>query len=258
MGREIAARVDHLMGTVASIQVRRGRQSEEEVEVLLDEACALLHDIDEAFSTWKPESPMSRLRDGRARLGELPVEIPLVLYLCEQAKQLSHGWFDPWALEGGVDPSGLVKGWAAGEALALIRTSGAAAAMVNVGGDIGVFGRAPDGGRWRVGIRHPWRPDALACVIECESAVATSGRYERGEHLVNPFGAARPSAASATVTGPDLAFADALATALAVAGEEGLEFVAEADGYEGYVIGEDGREATTPGFDEVVVRANSA
>ena len=25
---------------------------------------------------------------------------------------MSGGWFDPWAMPGGVDPTGLVKGWA--------------------------------------------------------------------------------------------------------------------------------------------------
>jgi thiamine biosynthesis lipoprotein ApbE len=49
------------------------------------------------------------------------------------------------------------------------------------------------------------------------------------------------------VTGPDLGLADALATALAVAGPGGLEFVTAA-GYEGLTISADGRMRPTPGF----------
>ena len=29
-----------------------------------------------------------------------------------QARDASGGWFDPWAMPGGYDPTGLVKGWA--------------------------------------------------------------------------------------------------------------------------------------------------
>ena len=65
---------------------------------------------------------------------------------------------------------------------------------------------------------QPADPSRLACIVETPGAVATSGTYERGNHLVNPFTSTASSTASATVTGPDLSLADALATALAVAG----------------------------------------
>ena len=72
---------------------------------------------------------------------------------------------------------------------------------------------------------------------ELAGGIATSGTYERGEHLIDPHSGRRAArAASASVTGPDLGLADALATAVAVAGEPGLALVDELDGYEAFVI----------------------
>ena len=79
--------------------------------------------------------------------------------------------------------------------------------------------------------------------------IATSGTYERGSHLIDPHsGRAAARAASATVTGPDLGLADALATALAVAGPPGLAAIEPLGGYEALVIGLDGRRQWSDGF----------
>jgi thiamine biosynthesis lipoprotein len=87
-------------------------------------------------------------------------------------------------------------------------------------------------------------------VLEVRGAVATSGSYERGAHLVDPH-TGRPACrgASATVTGPSLALADALATALAVGGDAVLAAVAGLPGYAGYLIRLDGTETWTSGIE---------
>ena len=79
--------------------------------------------------------------------------------------------------------------------------------------------------------------------------IATSGTYERGDHLIGPQ-SGQPAArvASASVTGPDLGLADALATAVVVAGEAGLAFIGPIDGYAALIIGFDGRRRWTRGF----------
>ena len=248
-GAPVIRHAEAVMGTVVSFAVAGGGRSGQAAARAIDAACAALHRADMTFSTWDPQSPVSRLRRGAAALGELPAEVAEVLDLCEEARKASGGWFDPWAITGGVDPTGLVKGWAVERALAVLRDAGMQAAMVNGGGDIAVFGAPAPGQRWRVGIRHPWRAGALAGILEAAAAVATSGSYERGPHLLNPF-TGRPAsrAASATITGPSLALADALATALAVGGDEVLSIVGGLDGYAGYLIGPDGSEAETGGF----------
>ncbi len=53
---------------------------------------------------------------------------------------------------------------------------------------------------------------------------------------------------SATVTGPELWLADALATGLLVSGEDGLAWIEVLEGYEGYVISETGSVAATGSF----------
>lgn len=240
-----------VMGTVVSFQVWRGTCPPRVTQAAIAEACAWLHRVDATFSTWRPESAVSRLRGGELPLEQAPAELSEVLRLCREAHARSDGWFDAWAAPGGVDPTGLVKGWAIEGSVRILAASGVAGALVNGGGDIIGFHHAGPGeprAPWRIGIRHPWRPTAFAAVLEVREAVATSGSYERGAHLYNPHD--RPSGArvaSASVTGPSLTFADAFATALCVAGDAGLDWLSRNDGYEAYLIHADGREVATPG-----------
>jgi thiamine biosynthesis lipoprotein len=245
---------EHVMGTVVTVDVHTpGGAVAPQLHVALARVRALLQGYDALFSLWKPQSPMSRLRRGEIDRDSAPGEIGAVLDACAAARQLSAGWFDPWAMPGGLDPTGLVKGWAAARALDLLTAAGHPDAMVNAGGDIAVSG-SPDGaGPWRLGVQHPDRAGALLAVVELDgvlrAAIATSGTYERGAHLVDPrTGRRRARLASASVVGPDLAQADALATALAVAGPEGLAFVDAADGYEALALTVDGTVLATAGL----------
>jgi len=245
----LVAHAEAAMGTVFSFSLAPGRLPGPELRSALGAACATLHHADAIFSTWDRQSPVSRLRRGEARLGDLPPEVAQVMAECRAARRASGGWFDPWAMPGGFDPTGLVKGWAVERALAVLRGSGIAAAMVNGGGDLAAFGSPAPGRRWRVGIRHPWSAGSLAGIIEVEAAVATSGSYERGFHLTDPAtGLASGRAASATVTGPSLAMADALATAVAVGGDEALAAAGRVEGYAAYLIRPDGSETGTGGI----------
>ncbi len=135
-------------------------------------------------------------------------------------------------MPGGVDPTGYVKGWAAQNALAAFSAECIVGAIVNAVGDIASFGGLGNGKPFRIGIADPLSPRRLAEIVELTGAIATSGSYERGSHLIDPH-LGRPSAraASASVTGPDLGLADALATAVAVAGTPGLAFIEPLDNY---------------------------
>jgi FAD:protein FMN transferase len=242
------------MGTIVVIDVyaaadgAAGRAGEE-ISGQLAEAVAILHRADETFSTWKPDSPVSRLRRGELSSAQAPAQLAEILALCAVARDLSDGWFDPWAVPGGFDPSGYVKGWAAQNALAAFGTGSICGVLVNAAGDIAGSGGLGDGTPFRIGIADPFAPLRLAEIVELTGAIATSGTYERGEHLIDPR-SGRPTAraASASVTGPDLGLADALATALAVAGEQGLELIDRLDGYEALVINPDGSKRRTKHF----------
>ena len=159
-------------------------------------ARSALHRADDVFSTWNADSPMSRLRRGEVMLDQVPREVAQVLDACRVARMLTGGWFDPWALPGGVDPTGYVKGWAAERALDALRMPEVAAAVVNAAGDIASFGGMAPDTPFRFAIVDPFDPIRPACVVEHVGAVATSGTYERGQHLFDPHSRKAASADS--------------------------------------------------------------
>jgi thiamine biosynthesis lipoprotein len=240
---------EQVMGTVVTIDLYDDHAPARELEQLLSEAIAVLHAADRDFSTYKVESAISRLRRGELSLNRCPQDVREVLDLCEIAKTITQGWFDPWALPGGVDPTGYVKGWAAQRSLDVFRRSGICGALVNAAGDTASFGGPQRDAPFRIGIVDPLATKRLACVVASPGAVATSGLYERGWHLIDPHtGQPASRAASATVTGTDLGLADALATALAVAGLQALHIVEGLEQYEALIIGYDGSSHSTAGF----------
>ena len=131
---------------------------------------------------------------------------------------------------GKVDPSGLVKGWSVDRGGELLEGRGLANYSINAGGDIRMRGAALPDPRWRTGIQHPVLHDRIAAVVEANDlALATSGTYIRGEHIVDPHTGAPPSGLlSVSIAGPDLATADAYATAAFAMGEDGAAVVGDA------------------------------
>jgi FAD:protein FMN transferase len=257
--------LEDVMGTIVVIDVYAAADSAaadggagrpgQEISAQLGEALAVLHRADEIFSTWKSHSPVSRLRRGEITSAQAPPEVTEILDRCAVARELSGGWFDPWAVPGGFDPSGYVKGWAAQNALAAFRADGTCGVLVNAAGDIASRGGLGDGTPFKIGIADPLAPRRLAEIVELTGGIATSGTYERGQHLIDPrSGMAAARAASATVTGPDLGLADALATALAVAGEQGIALFDRLDGYEALVINPDGSKRRTQRFPTAATR----
>ncbi|MGC8498446.1 MAG: FAD:protein FMN transferase [Acidimicrobiales bacterium] len=235
------------MGTILTLDLF-GEGLDAVVDDLAARAAATLREIDRVFSTYRDQSPLSRLRRGAATLAEMPPEVPGVLDACREAHRLSGGWFDPWRLPGGVDPTGYVKGWAAGRALEDLRHPLVTGAIVNAAGDLASFGDL-DGEPFRIGIGAPQDPGALAGVVLLAGALATSGTAQQSGHLMDPFaGTTTARVASASVAGPDPGLCDALATALAVGGNDVLERLEALEGYAGLVIDADGRWRATPGF----------
>jgi thiamine biosynthesis lipoprotein len=245
--------LEHVMGTVVTLDVYPPAATDDEWTADLRRRLAgarmVLQRADDVFSTWRQDSPVSHLRRGEITSAEVPPEVAEVMRACEVARRLSGGWFDPWAMPGGFDPTGYVKGWAAQRALAALDGLAMHGALVNAAGDIACTGRQPSGDAFRIGITDPDEPRRLAEIAELTGCIATSGTYERGSHLIDPrSGLPAARAASASVIGPDLGLADALATAIAVAGTEGLDLVEPLAGYEALVIGWDGRRQSTSEF----------
>ncbi len=254
--RRIVHHEEEVMGTIVTFDLYDDTEPSNDVLSLVREAVDLLHEADEEFSTYKIDSPLSRLRRGDVSLEQCSPVIAEVLAMCKMARSVSEGWFDPWSLPGGLDPTGYVKGWAAQRSLDVLRRSNIRGALVNAAGDTACFGGPYLGAPFRIGIVNPAATQYLACVVESPGAVATSGTYERGCHLFDPRTQSHMSrAASATVTGTDLGLADALATALAVAGSRALALLEGLANYEGLVIEFDGTFRSTSDFPIVATDA---
>jgi FAD:protein FMN transferase len=215
---------------------------------VLDRAFAWLRWVDATFSTYRLDSAISRLNAGTLALGDAAREVREVLERCEGLRARTRGCFDVRA-RGELDPSGFVKGWAVDAVAAMLWEAGARNLCVHAGGDVCVRGERAAGRPWRVGIQHPWQRDRVAAVLRTRGlAVATSGTYERGPHVVDPrTGHAPEGVASVTVLGPDLGTADAYSTAAFAMGEDGPAWTAGLDDYDALTILADGRVLSTPG-----------
>ena len=209
--------------------------------------------IDDVFSTYKPDSQISRLNRGELAENGLSDEVRDILAACERMKLRTKGYFDI-SHNGVTDPSGLVKGWAVWNAAQIIEKAGYRNYFVEAGGDIQAGGFNSRGKKWTVGIRHPIQKNKFAKTIEVtDSAVATSGTYERGRHIYHPqTGRAVEDPLSLTVIGPNIEEADVIATAaFAMGPQRALGFVA-GQGFEGYMITKDLKASFTAGFENYV------
>jgi FAD:protein FMN transferase len=240
----VADRIEQVMGIPVGIQVRDAGVKPS----ALDRAFDWLRWVDATFSTYSPESEISRLNAGTMALADAGAEVGEVLDRCERLRVETRGCFDVRA-GGDLDPSGFVKGWAVEGAVAVLVAAGARNLCVHAGGDLRMRGERAPGRPWRVGVQHPRRRDRLAAVLGARDlAVATSGAYERGDHVVDPrCGRAPEGVLSVTVIGPDLGTADAYATAAFAMGRDGPEWTAELHGYDAMTILADGRVLSTPG-----------
>ncbi|MFE2536194.1 FAD:protein FMN transferase [Streptomyces sp. NPDC059371] len=220
---------EEVMGTVFSFDVRGGEPGA--VRTALEEAVAQLHHVDAVFSTYREDSQISRLARGEITVEECDPQVAEVLELGAEAERASDGWFST-RYEGRLDPTGIVKGWAAEAAALRLATAGASGVSVNGGGDVQLRGVPAPHRPWRVGVSDPLRPGALAAVVSAagvdELAVATSGTAERGAHIVDPR-TGKPAVTdlvAVTVVAPRLTWADAWATAaFAMGSRAGLDWL---------------------------------
>ena len=238
------------------------------------QVAAALDGVVQEMSTWVPDSRLSRFNrappgewfgvsDDMVRVvaaaarvsdatdGAFDVTVaPLVgefgfgpePVLAEEAVQVGYRSLEfrerPPALRKGaplqVDLSSIAKGFAVDRVVELLAHSGCRSVLVEIGGELRVFGPAPGGGAWRVAIESPGEGFAPGTLTLHEGGVATSGDYRqigeqdgaRTTHIIDPRSGAPIDAtlASATVIAPAAMQADALATALMVLGTDALAF----------------------------------
>ena len=230
-------RVEHVMGMPVVVEARG--------ESPFDAVFNWLRFVDGLFSTYRDESQISRINRGELAVARAHPLVREVLDRCEELRRETGGYFDARAASPHwLDPSGLVKGWAVDRAAAILDEAGVAEFAISAGGDMRLRGT------WRVGIQHPRLRDRIAAALELTGlAIATSGAYARGEHVLDPH-TGRPPAGilSVTIVGPELAAADAYATAAFAMGSAGPEWTARLAGYEAMTVLAGDVVVTTPGF----------
>ncbi|MCT9081753.1 FAD:protein FMN transferase [Streptomyces fulvoviolaceus] len=232
-------RVEHVMGFPVSLRV----DDEGIPESAADAVFAWLREVDTRFSPFKPDSEVSRL--DRGELSDLSEDLAEVLDLCEHYRVATGGAFDVRMPGRALDPCAVVKGWSVQRAAELLTAAGARRFVLNAGGDV-----VAAGGPWRVGVRHPEHADRLCAVLALtDGAVATSARYERGDHIIDGR-TGRPATGllSLTVVAPTLTEADSVATAAFAMGTEGIDWAASLPGCEVFAVDAERRVLRTPGF----------
>jgi thiamine biosynthesis lipoprotein len=242
--------VEHCMGTVFTIDIRGDGDW---TDAILD-LVAWLHHVDSVFSTFKADSDIRRMQRRELRAVDAHPEVLTVLELCARVQASTDGHFTAM-LDGRIDPTGLVKGWAIERASEILRRRGSLNHAVNGGGDMQLAGESAPGCPWHIGIADPRNSSRVLTVLSGRDfAVATSGTSERGAHIRNPLTGQPPTGyASATVTGPSLTYADAYATAAFAMGRPATDWVRAVDGYDAMLVTGDGAMSASPGWHGHVV-----
>lgn len=211
------------MGTMISIRV----DGAEVDRALLDDVEERFAVFEAEFSRYRPESPASRIADGRLALTRASDVHKHWYAEAVRWRNDTGGAFDPHRRDGTVDLAGIVKAAAIQDAAAAVADAGLVRWCCNAGGDVVTAGgTATD--PWRVGIAHPDDPAQLLTSVPLHGrrrAIATSGTSQRGEHVWRTDTAGEYRQVS--VIGDDIVTVDVLATAILAGGFETLRDAVE-------------------------------
>ncbi len=240
-----------LMGMPITLEVMDEQVTQDDLNAVF----AYFVSVDERFSTYKETSEIAKINRGELLLAQYSEEMKTILALCDQTKKDTHGYFDIW--HGDIcDPSGLVKGWAIQNAANMLKERGLRHFYVDAGGDIEVAGNN-NGKLWRIGIRNPFnRNENVKVLALTNRGVATSGTAIRGQHIYNPHHPDQQlvDVLSITVIGPNIYEADRFATAAFAMGKQGIQFIEELAGFEGYMIDVHAKATYTSSFERYVLQ----
>jgi thiamine biosynthesis lipoprotein len=269
------------MGTLVSVSAL-GR-SRDKLEDAIGQAFAEMDRLIAIFSRFETASALTALND-TGRLDGPPPELAHVVSRALRYYTLTQGAFDitvepllnpdadiaealaligaehvaasPRAIrlgkEGmGLTLDGIAKGYIVDASARALARGGVRRFLINAGGDIRSSGTRENGRPWTVGVWDPDAPGVFPDVIHLtNAAVATSGKYERGDHIVDSATGRSPNHhMSVSVRAPTAMAADALATALFVLdAARGLALVESLAHCECLMLDSDGRQFRSSGW----------
>lgn len=235
-----------LMGMPVTVEIRDDSATQE----ALQKVFSYFEYVDEKFSTYKTTSEISRINRDEIKPADYSDDMKEVFRLSEETKQLTREYFNIKKPDGSIDPSGLVKGWAIYKAAELIKSMGYKEYYVDAGGDVEARGKV-----WKIGIKNPFKEDEIVKILYIQDmGVATSGTYIRGDHIYDPTDSDSKinEIASLTIIGPNVYEADRFATAAFAMGKQGIIFIENLEGFEGYMIDQNGIATMTTGFAQYI------
>jgi len=190
-----------------------------------------LEAIDNRFSLYKLGSELSKFRRGEIKQADLSAEMKNVMRACKRAEKDTVGYFSAY-FDSKFNPTGYIKGYGIKEAGEAIEKAGYKTYCIGAGGDI--LARSNSDKVWNIGIQDPRdRSKILNTLSIFSGAVATSGTYERGPHIINPkTGQSADELLSMSVVGKNIIKADIFATAAFAMDKAGISFMNRQAGYE--------------------------
>jgi len=200
--------------------------------------------IQPIVSLWRIGSPEARVPAG----SEIDAKLPLVDYRAVQLNAEEQTIYLPKAGMG-LDLGGIAKGYAADEAVSILREQGVKNAIISLGGNVYTMGRNPEGKPWRIGVQNPEnaRNTFIGVIETSDETLVTSGAYERYleangkiyHHIIDPSTGypAESDVLSSTIITTRSIDADALSTSVFILGrEKGLQLIEQLTGIEAIVI----------------------
>ncbi len=265
-GSALQARTFGSMGTVISLTVPAGAvPGTAGGEGGLDAASAAVERVfaglDETFSLYRPDSEASRLARGELSLRDSSAAMRDRYAEALSWRLRTEGAFSPERPDGVLDLSGLIKGYAIGQAGEALRSRGITDWCLNAGGDILVMGSPVPGSgtAWAAGVVDPMDRSALLAAYELggpgtRCALATSGSAERGDHIWAAGAGSRTAGSSGagfaqvSVAAADIVTADVLATAIVAGGTAMLHRATDGWEIDVLAVRRNGELLATPGF----------
>ncbi len=190
--------------------------------VVLSEDSLSLIEFGKSFTEENPDyfsvylNPLAEAWDIKNNTGYIP-DVDTAISLCRKKQS--------------VDLGGCAKGFLTDRLVEILKKNGISSALINLGGNAYALGKKPTGENWKIGIQNPQKTDEIIGIVTAENlSVVTSGDYERFfeldgvryHHVFDPKTGypAQSGLRSVTIISENAAIADALSTAIFVAGEE--------------------------------------
>lgn len=199
-----------------------------------------LEKINQKYSPYIPSSDLSKLWSNEKPMSSQSKEFINIHKECLMYEKITNGYFSAF-FENRYNPTGYIKGWAIHEIEKIIKKDGHTNYCINFSGDMKFSSTGEK--VWRVAIQSPFvKNKNIALLAMRNGAIATSGNYERGNHIINPKKPKLKSdLASVTVLGIDIIAVDVMATAIFAMGlKEAQRYLKLNSNYEALLIDENG------------------